>query len=120
MKRTGRTVKLSSLFPNRYSLPPRGWNPTIVCEDCNTHCQVRHGLVEIHRPGGTRCAGSGVKVVFDVTADEWDLALRKAVRATEGPLPACFIGGEVRRSNRVMLKPEPQTASPLHRLAAAR
>lgn len=127
MSSTRRTVKLSSLTPNRYSLPAdRGTqrhqrrNPTLVCQTCNTHCQVRHGLVEVHRPEGLRCAGSGVKVVFDVTAEDWSLMLRGATLATEGPVPACVISSTVRRSNRVMVKAEPAAPTPVFRIAAAR
>jgi hypothetical protein len=108
MNRNRATVKLSSLLPNQYSLPPRGWNPTIVCDLCNTHCQVRHALVEIHRPNGIRCAGSGVKIVFDVATEDWELMLRQASHATD-----------LRRSKRVMIKPEPAPATPVHRIAVA-
>jgi hypothetical protein len=110
MRSNGRTVKLSSLkYPNLYSLPPKGWNPTLVCEFCKTHCQIRHGLVEIHRPNGARCAGSGTKVIFDVTAEEWALMLRNATHATDR-----------RHGNRVKIKPGPAPAMPLHRMAMAR
>ena len=126
MSRKHSTVKLSSLDPNRYSLPTeRGThrhqrrNPTIVCKSCNTHCQVRHGLVEVHRPDGVRCGGSGTKIVFDVTPEDWALLLHGATLATEGPVPACVISSTVRRSNRVMVKPEPAPATPLHRIAVA-
>lgn len=120
MRSNGRSVKLSTLLPNRYSLPPRGWNPTIVCDTCGTHCQVRHGLVEIHRPEGARCSGSLTKVVFDVAAEDWALTLRGAAFATEGPVPACVISSTVRRSNRVMVKAEPAPATPVCRIAVAR
>ena len=108
MNRSRPTVKLSSLLPNQYSLPPRGWNPTIVCQTCNTHCQVRHGLVEIHRPEGSRCSGSSFKIVFDVTAEDWEQMLRQTTHATDR-----------RRSKRVMIKPEPAPATPVHRIALA-
>lgn len=115
MSSTRRTVELSSLTPNRYSLPAeRGTqrhqrrNPTLVCQTCDTHCQVRHGLVEVHRPDGIRCSGSGVKVVFDVTVEDWSLMLRLASHATD-----------LRRAKRVMVKAEPAPATPLHRIAVA-
>lgn len=109
MSHITRTVKLSSLLPNQYALPPRGWHPTIVCDLCNTHCQVRHALVEIHRPGGIRCPGSGIKVVFDVTAEDWELMLRQASHGTD-----------LRRAKRTVIKPLLPVATPVHRIAAAR
>lgn len=116
MNRNGRTVKLSSLDPNRYSLPSernskqhQRRNPTIVCDSCDTYCQVRHGLIEVHRPDGTRCSGSGTTVVFDVAPVQWEQAMYFATIATDR-----------RRSNRVKIKPEPTPATPLHRIAVAR
>lgn len=116
MNRNGRTVKLSSLDPNRYSLPSernsqqhQRRNPTIVCDSCNTYCQVRHGLIEVHRPGGIRCAGSGTKVIFDVAPVQWQQALHFATIATDR-----------RHGNRVKIKPEPAPVAPLHIMATTR
>jgi hypothetical protein len=116
MNRNGRSVALSSLTPNRYSLPSercsqphQRQNPTIVCGDCDTHCQVRHGLIEVHRPGGIRCSGSGTTVVFDVAPVQWEQALYFATIATDR-----------RHGNRVKIKPEPAPVAPLHRIAVTR
>jgi hypothetical protein len=114
MHRNGRVIKLSELkTPNLYSLPAResGYRPTIVCPDCRTHREVVRTLIHAHRAedGVTRCSGSGTRIVFDVTADEWALMLRDATHATDR-----------RRSNRVKIKPEPAVPVPVFRIAAAR
>ena len=113
MHRNGRTVELSSLKPYEFSLPARdsGVRPTIVCRECKHHRVLSGNLVFPHRAddGKTRCPGSGTRVIFDVTTEEWEQALYFATIATDR-----------RRSKRVMVKAEPAPVAPLHRMAAAR
>ena len=113
MHRNGRVIKLSKLAPYLFSLPAResGIRPTIVCPDCETHRTIARTLIHPHRAsdGMTRCTGSGTRIVFDITADDWSLKLRQAEHATE-----------TRRARRPMFKPEPALPVPLHRMLAVR
>jgi hypothetical protein len=117
MRTNGQTVKLSTLKPYEYSIPPARyfqsptpWYPFISCPACGEHRQVRRTFIEAHRAadGVKRCKGSGTKVIFDVTGEDWALALREDAAAVE-----------YRRSNRVKLKPDPAPATPVHRIALA-
>jgi hypothetical protein len=124
MHRNGRTIKLSDLEPNRYTLPARDTKtrPTIVCPDCGRFRTIQRTAIFPHRAddGVTRCPGSGTRVIFDMTSGSWAAALRREAYLIEGPTPSCVISSTVRRATRVKVKPEPAPVVPLHRMAAAR
>ncbi|MCX5079211.1 hypothetical protein OHA84_38370 (plasmid) [Streptomyces sp. NBC_00513] len=94
MKHNGRApLRASSVRPNLINLRD-GEKRAIVCPDCTTWRPIRDRMVIAHRaephsgqprhrraePGRTpRCPGSGQRIWFDITPDQWHEALADAV-----------------------------------------
>ena len=82
MRPNGRPVLATSeLTPNLLMLYP-GTRPVLACPDCGTWRVPQRGMLPAHRAvdGVSRCAGSGQRVVIDLTPADWQARLDLAVR----------------------------------------
>jgi hypothetical protein len=97
------------LPPNLLMLSP-GSRPVLACPDCGTWRVPRRGMLPAHRAadGVARCAGSGQRVVVDVTSAQWRARLDAAVREAG-----------LRRGIRVHRGSNPPAAPPVFRIARA-
>lgn len=73
-------LRISTLPALHLELPESGaaW---LVCPDCHSCVEVVRGLVQTHKPDGTRCAGSAQRLTFDLTPARH--AARRAVAQRE-------------------------------------
>ena len=111
MRHNGRPpLAASTLAPNLLMLP-LGSRPVLACPDCGTWRVPQRGMLPAHRAadGVTRCAGSGQRVVIDVTPAEWRTRLDAAVREAG-----------LRRGSRVYRSGRPAAAPLVFRVARAR
>jgi hypothetical protein len=96
----------SALTPNLLMLRT-GSRPVLACPDCGTWRVPRRGMLPAHRAvdGVTRCAGSGQRVVIDLTAAQWRALLDSAVREAG-----------MRRGSRVHRGSRPPAPPPVFRI----
>ncbi|GAA2630935.1 hypothetical protein GCM10010411_81110 [Actinomadura fulvescens] len=125
MRSNGRPIILASkLPPNLLSLSDRGGCTLIGCPECGVWRSIKRSMITPHRgpnvpgadawpaefrPPAPWCPGSGQKVKVDLSFEEWRARLAEASRHA----------GQ-RRRTRVIPRPKPPAAPPVHRLAVAR
>jgi len=99
----------SELTPNLLMLCP-GARPVLACPDCGTWRVPQRGMLPAHRAGDgvTRCAGSGQRVVIDLTPPEWRARLDVAAREAG-----------LRRGSRVNRSARPPVPPPVFRVTRA-
>lgn len=116
MKSNGRTVAVSSLATLDVFLTP-GKAARIRCDVCGTAADVHRGLMAPHRPGGSRCAGSLTRYLFDIDYADWSTRFCAAMNAQRKrfDLAATSIDPRVRHATRVSPVRYPSKPAPLHR-----
>jgi hypothetical protein len=121
MRHNGRPVIIASkIVPNLVSMTEQG-HALVGCPDCGCWKSIKRGMITAHRgpeepgadawpaefrPPRQRCPGSGQRIRLDLTYDQWRARLAEASRRA----------GQ-RRRTRVIPRPKPPMAPPVHHLA---